>query len=117
LWQGQLTATTSDVAPIDFSSTFYSDGVTQYLEATTQCSRSGCGEFATARTHLGFVYSRLDAGSLLSEGDRQPVPVLLRVETLDMALSPEIAREQLTADMLGFLKSVNLSDLTRPYDR
>jgi exosortase J len=40
LWQGQLTAATEDVAPISFSSALYSDGATEYLEASTQCSGS-----------------------------------------------------------------------------
>jgi exosortase J len=117
VWQGQLTAATEDVAPIDFSATFYNDGVTQYLEATTQCNGSSCGEFATERTHFGFVYSHLDAQALLSEAHRQPVPVLLRVETMDTAMPADAARQQLTADMRAFLGSVKLVDLTRPYDR
>jgi len=117
LWQGQLTAKTADTTPISFSSTFYNDGVTQYLEATTQCSGASCGEYATKRTHIGFVYSRLDPKALLSDERQQPVPVLLRAETIDMALPADVARQQLTEDMRTFLSSVSLDNLTRPYDR
>ena len=116
VWQGQLNAATADT-PISFSATFYDDGVTQYLEATTECNGASCGEFATNRTHFGFIYSRLDAMSLLHEDPQQSVPVLLRAETLDMSLSSDTARQQLTSDVRAFLASVRLDELTRASER
>jgi exosortase J len=117
LWHGQLTVATAGVVPISFSSAFYNDGVTQYIEASTICSGGACGEFATERTHLGFVYTRPDPKSLLGEDPKRPVPVLLRAETLDEAMAAEAARQQLTNDLRAFLASVRLDDLTRPYSR
>ena len=117
LWQGQLTVTTANAVPVNFSSAFYNDGATQYLSASTQCSGTSCGEFATARTHFGFVYSRPDRASLLSEAPERPIPVLLRVETIDLTLPADAARQRLTVDLRAFLASVKLDDLTRPFGR
>jgi hypothetical protein len=46
-----------------------------------------------------------------------PIPVLLRIETLDESMPAEAARQQLTNDLRAFLASVRLDDLTRPYSR
>jgi exosortase J len=115
LWQGQLTVATDD-APISFNSALYSDGVTRSLEVSTMCRGGVCGEFSTDRTHFGFVYTHPDPRSLLSEDPRRPTRVLIRAETIDMALSPDATRERLTQDVRNFLASVRLDDLTRPYN-
>jgi exosortase J len=117
LWQGQLAVATADGVPINFSSAFYSDGVTQHIEAATICHGGTCGEFATERTHVGFIYTHLDSESLLSRYPKRPIPVLLRAETIDMAIPADAARQQLTGDLRAFLASVKLYDLTRPYNR
>src|ERR1035441_5590675 len=49
LWRGQLAVATADGVPINFSSAFYNDGVTQHIEAATICNGGACGEFATER--------------------------------------------------------------------
>jgi exosortase J len=117
LWQGQLAIASAGVEPISFSSAFYQDGVTQHIEAFTQCTGASCGEFATARTHFGFVYSHIDSQSLLNRTPPRQVPVLLRAETLDTTISADAARQQLTQNLRAFLASVRLDDLTRPYGR
>jgi exosortase J len=113
LWQGQLAAATAGGVPVDFSSAFYNDGVIQYVEASTLCSGGTCGEFATERTHLGFVYTRVDPKHLLSQGGQGAIRVLLRVETADMSVPSDLARVQLSKDLGAFLGSVNLDILTR----
>jgi exosortase J len=117
LWQGPLTFTDANAIPIGFNSALYSDGVTQYLEASTQCSGASCGEFATQRTHLGFVFSRPDPQSLLGDDPSRPVAVLVRAESMDPSVSPDAARRKLSTDLQAFLASVTLEDLTRPYSR
>jgi exosortase J len=117
LWQGQLTVATAAATPIDFSSAFYNDGVTRHIEASTMCRAGSCSEFTTERTHFGFVYTRLDPTSLLSQNSEFPVRVLLRAETMDLAVPNDAARRQLTDDLRGFLADVRLGDLTRPYSR
>ncbi|MGA1983119.1 MAG: exosortase J [Acidobacteriaceae bacterium] len=117
VWQGQLTVPTASDTPVSFSVAFFNDGATMYVEASTLCDAGGCGEFATARTHFGFVYNRPDTKSLLNPGARRPIPVLLRVETIDETLPSDLAREQLTGSLRAFLGSVKLDDLTRAYSR
>jgi exosortase J len=117
LWQGQLAIATAAVEPVDFSSAFYNDGVTRHIEASTVCGDVTCGEFTTERTHFGFVYTHPDPRSLLSQDSGIPVRVLLRAETIDMAVPNDAARQQLTGDLRAFLAHVKLDDLTRPYNR
>ena len=117
LWQGQLTIATADAVPINFSSALYNDGVTQFLEVSTQCSNNApCGDYATERTHFGFVYSRLDPKALLNEDGQRSIPVLVRAETAD-SIPADIARQQLTRDVTAFLASVKLDALAQPYIR
>jgi len=117
LWQGQLTVASAGVVPVNFSSAFYNDGVTRHIEASTMCRDGACGEFTTERTHFGFVYTRPDPRSLLSQSSSIPVRVLLRAETVDMVVPNDAARQQLTQDLRAFLANARLDDLTRPYSR
>jgi exosortase J len=117
LWHGQLNFATAGVAPVDFSSSFYNDGATQYIEAATICSRNGCGEFSTERTHFGFVYTRPVGKVLLDNDFGRPIPVILRIETTDVTMPAIAARQQLTQELQTFLASVRLEDLTRSYSR
>jgi exosortase J len=101
--------------PVSFSGSFFNDGATQYLEATTLCNAGSCGQTSTERTHFGLVYSLPDKTSLLSASPARSIPVLLRAETLDAAMAPEQARAELTATMQSFLSAVDVAELTRPY--
>jgi exosortase J len=116
-WQGPLTITSADAVSIGFSSALYNDGVTQYLVASTLCNGGVCDEYATKRTHFGFIYTSTNAESLLRDDPMRPVPVIIRAETLDESMPAEAARQQLTNDLRAFLASVRLDDLTRPYSR
>ena len=115
VWQGQLNMATAET-PVEFSSGFYNDGATQYLEVSTLCSGGNCGEFATERSHLGFVVSFPRFRSLVGADSMRSIRVLIRIETLNMAEPADSAREELTKEMEAFLASVKLGDLTRPYD-
>jgi exosortase J len=117
IWQGQITAKTASADPVALSAALYSNGAMRYLEASTECSRGACNEFATGRAHFGFVYSRPDPASVLNEEPRKPIRILLHAETTDMALPANVARQQLTASLLAFLASVKLEDLAQPYSR
>jgi exosortase J len=117
VWQGPLTITTADANPINFSTAFYADGVTQSLEASTQCIASSCGEVATQRTHFGLIYTRPDPTDLLSPNGDKAIPVLIRAETLDTTLPADIARQQLIQSLRSFLSTVKLNDLTQPYNQ
>lgn len=115
LWHGQLDLPTTSGQVISFSGAFFNDGATQYTEATTLCNGTACGEFSDHRTHFGLVYSRPDASSLFSRVPTRPIPIILRAETIDTTLPPDIAREQLTASLASFAKAIDLNSLTQPY--
>jgi exosortase J len=115
LWRDQLTLPTAAGLPIGFSGSFFNDGATQYLEATTICSGDSCGEYSSDRTHFGFVYSKPTSQALFTQDPQRPIPILLRVETIDTTLPAEVARQQLTTSLRAFLSSVDLNGLTKPY--
>ena len=117
LWHDQLTVPTASGKSIGFSAAFFADSAIQYLEATTVCNGSNCGEYSSNRTHFGFVYSKPDPQSLLTQNPLRPIPILFRAETTDTTLPPDEARKQLTTSISAFLSSVNLDTLTRPYRR
>ncbi len=114
IWHAELPVATA-AGPTSFSASFFADGASQYLEATTLCQGSSCGEYSSNRRHLGFVYSRPKASALLSGDPERPIPVMLRAETVDTALPADLARQQLTASTRAFTAALNLDLLTRPY--
>jgi exosortase J len=115
LWRDQLTLPTAGNVPVNFSGSFFNDGATQYLEATTVCNGGSCGEYSSDRTHFGFVYSKPDTQTLFSQDPQRPIPILLRAETIDTTLPADVARQQMTTAVRSFLASVDLDGLTQPY--
>jgi len=114
LWHDNLVLPTA-TTPNSFSASFFNDGATQYLEATTVCQGTSCGQYSTSRQHFGFVYSRPDTQTLLTQSPSRPIPVLLRTETLDTAMAPDLARTQLTGNLRDFMSAADLSTFTQPY--
>ncbi len=114
LWHGNLVFQTTD-GDTSFSGTFFNNGVSQYLEATTVCTGASCGQYSTANTHFGLIYSRPDTHSLLTQSPTRPIPILLRTETLDTQMSAESARSMLTASLGSFLAEAKISSFTEPY--
>ncbi len=114
VWHAELPVSTA-AGPTSFSASFFADGATQYLEATTLCQGGSCGEYSDNRRHFGLVYSRPTAAALFSRDPERPIPVMLRAETRDTALPADLARQQLTDATRTFLASLDLNDLTRPY--
>ena len=117
IWHSQQIFPTAGDGSVSFSASFFNDGATQYFEATTLCNGSSCGEYSSPRGHFGFVYSKPHPETLLSQNPERPIPILLRAETIDTTLPPEVARQQLGADLTAFLSGISLESLTRPYRR
>jgi exosortase J len=117
LWRDQITLQTAGGVTVGFSGSFFNDGATQYLEATTICNGGSCGEYSSDRTHFGFVYSKPTSRSLFSQDPQRPIPILLKAETIDTTLPAEVARRQLLTAMRSFLSAVDLDGLTQPYRR
>ncbi len=117
LWHDQMDLPTSGGQSISFSSSLYNDGATQFLEATTLCTGTGCGEYASNRTHFGLVYSRPDPQQVFSRDPVRPIPILIRADTVATTLPADVAREQLSIAVRSFVASINLNALTQPYRR
>jgi len=98
---------------VNFNSAQYFDGETHVLEASTQCAGGSCDEFATARTHFGLIYTRLDRDSLF-ENPARSLPVVVRAELPNDRISAKGARMQLSASVMSFINAINLAELTRP---
>lgn len=113
VWHGELQAATARGTEA-FSASFFNNGATQYLELTTLCTESGCGEHTAGSPTLGFIYSRPAPFSTLAGTVHRPIPVMLKVETLDTAMPAELARTQLTAAMRRFLASLDLQAIAHP---
>jgi exosortase J len=114
LWHGDMAEATAGGA-VNFSGSFFNDGATQYLEATTVCMGESCGQYSTNRTHFGFVYSRPDTRTVLGQSPRRPIPVLLRTETLNTAAAADAARAELAGNLTKFLAGADLAEFTKPY--
>ena len=115
LWHDQLTIPTATGTSTGFSAAFFADSAVQYLEATTICNGANCGEYSSARTHFGFVYSKPDPHSLLTQNPLRSIPILFRAETTDTTLAPDEARRQLSVSITTFISSIDLNTLTQPY--
>ena len=117
LWHDQLTVEMANHVSVGFSAALYNNGSVQYLEATTVCSGSHCGEYASDRRSFGFVYSKPDTRALLAQDPQRTIPILLKAESLDTTMLPEVAQAQLSAQMRSFLEAADLDALVRPYRR
>jgi exosortase J len=115
LWRDQLTLPALGNVAISFSGSFFNDGATQYLEATTICNGASCGEYSSDRAHFGLVYSKPTTQALFSQDPQRPIPILLKAETIDTTLPADVARQQMIAAVRTFVASVDLDGLTQPY--
>ena len=117
IWHGEQSFSTAGDGSTSFSASFFNDGVSQYMEATTLCNGTSCGEYSTAPGRMGIVFSRPHPETLLSQNAQRPIPILLKVETIDTTLPVDVARGQLSSDLTSFLSAVSLESITRPYRR
>jgi len=116
IWQGTIDLPSVERTPESFSANMYNDGASQYVEASTQCTLAGCGEYTAMHAHFGFIFSRPDAKTLLQQpGDSKPLPVLLRAETTDVSMPKDAAREMLLGELRGFASGISLAELTQEY--
>ncbi len=114
IWHGPLTLPTA-AAVTSLSASLFNSGATQYLEAASVCTGSTCNQSSTEHTHFGLIYSRPSTHDLLTQDPERPIPILLRAEIPDAALSPTQARIELTQSLTNFLSGADLADFTKPY--
>ncbi|HEY0307098.1 MAG TPA: exosortase J [Acidobacteriaceae bacterium] len=114
IWQGTVNLPSAGHAEESFSASMYNDGVSQFVEASTQCTLAGCGQYTVVRSHFGIIFSLPHAGALLQQ-ESKPLPVLLRAETTDVAMPREAARTMLLGELRGFVSEIDLAELTSEY--
>lgn len=113
-WHGQIVAA-SPGGEIDLTSATYNNGVTQRLEASTVCDAGVCRQYSQTTQHVTLLYARPHR-TVPMEADRtRPVPVLLKVESLDVLSPTSVVEPQLTAALKAFLAQANLVQITAPY--
>jgi exosortase J len=116
IWQSTVNLPSADHTDESFSASMYNDGVSQFVEASTQCTLAGCGEYTAMRSHFGIIFSLPHAGALLQQPDEaKPLPILLRVETIDVAQPKDAARALLLNELRIFVSEISLAQLTAQY--
>jgi exosortase J len=95
----------------------YNDGATQKLEASTVCDAGSCKQYSETSSHVTLVYSHPHRDMPLQADTERPVPILLKVETLDTMTPVNVIEPQLAATLERFLKTADLNALTAPYGK
>jgi exosortase J len=113
-WHGQI-ATASPGGEIDLTSAAYNNGVTQRLEASTVCDAGACRQYSQTTQHVTLVYARPHRELPMSADRTRPVPVLLKVESLDVLSPTSVIEPQLAQSLKAFLAETNLVQITAPY--
>ena len=114
IWHGPVSLSSPN-GIVTLSASLFNNGATQYLEASTICTNVSCNESSTDRTRFGLIYSRPAARDLLTQNPTRPIPILLRAETSDAALSTAQAREELTQSLTQFLTGADLLAFAKRY--
>jgi len=93
----------------------YNDGATQVLEASTVCDNGTCRQYSQTSQHVTVIYARPHRGVPLQSNETRPIPLMLKVESLDVLASPSVMEPQLQSTLIAFLKDADLLTLTAPY--
>lgn len=115
-WHGQIVTATAG-GQVELTAAAYNDGVTQKLEASTVCDNGTCRQYSETSQHVTVIYARPHRGLPLQSDTTRPIPVLLKVETLDTTSPVNVIEPQLAATLAEFLKDANLSALTFPFSK
>jgi exosortase J len=113
-WHGQIAAP-SPGGEIDLSAATYNDGVTQRLEASSVCDAGACRQYSQTTQHITLLYARPHRDLPLESDRTRPVPVLLKLESLDVVAPASVVGPQLAAALRNFLAQANLVRITAPY--
>jgi len=115
-WHGQIVTPTSG-GDVELTAATYNDGATQELEASTVCDQGACRQYSETTRHVTLVYARPHRGMPLEADTTRPIPIMLKVESLDTMTPASVMEPQLMATLAAFLKDANLLTLTAPYAR
>jgi len=115
-WHGQIVTPTAG-GGVELTAATYNDGATQKLEASTVCDQDACRQSSESTQHVTLIYARPHRGMPLQADTTRPVPIMLKVESLDAMAPVSVMEPQLMATLAAFLKDANLLALTAPYAR
>ena len=113
-WHGQI-ATQSPGGEIDLTAAAYNNGVTQRLEASTVCDAGACRQYSETSQHVTLVYARPHRELPMGADRTRPVPILIKVESLDVLTPTSVIEPQLATVVKNFLAEANLVQITAPY--
>ena len=113
-WHGQIAAA-SPGGEIDLTSAAYNNGVTQRLEASTVCDAGACRQYSETTQHVTLVYARPHRELPMDADRTRPVPVLLKVESLDVVSPTSRCRTAACRGPQGLSRQANLVQITAPY--
>lgn len=113
-WHGEIVTPTPG-GHIDLTAAAYNNGVTQRLEASTVCDAGACRQYSETTQHVTLVYARPHREIPMQADRTRPVPVLLKVESLDVLSPTSVVEPQLAAALKDFLAQANLVQITAPY--
>ena len=115
-WHGQIVTATAG-GRVELTAAAYNDGRTQKLEASTVCDNGACRQYSETGQHVTIIYARPHRGVPLQSDTTRPIPVLLKVESLDTTSPVSVIEPQLAATLAEFLKGANLPALTSPFSK
>jgi exosortase J len=115
-WHGQMAAATA-AGEAELTVAAYNDGATQKIEASTVCDNGACRQYSQTSQHVTLIYARPHRGVPLQSDTTRPIPVMLKVESLDTMTPVSVMEPQLAATLMLFLKGADLPALTAPYSR
>jgi exosortase J len=115
-WHGQLTTATA-AGEIELTMAAYNDGATQKLEASTVCDNGSCHQYSETSQHVTLIYARPHRGVPLQSDTTRPIPVMLKVESLDTMTPVNVMEPQLAATLTEFLKGADLPAIISPYSK
>jgi exosortase J len=113
-WHGQIAAA-SPGGEIDLTSAAYNNGVTQRLEASTVCDAGACRQYSETSQHVTLVYAHPHRELPMTVDRTRPVPVLLKIESLDVLSPTSVIEPKLADNLKAFLREANLVQITAPY--
>jgi exosortase J len=115
-WHGQLEAPSAS-GPVELTIVMYNDGAVQKLEASTVCDSGACKQYSQTSSHVTMVYSAPHRDVPLQADPGRPVPLLLKVESLDTMAPVGVVEPQMAATLERFLKTADLAALAAPYGK
>jgi exosortase J len=115
-WHGQIVAPT-DGEPVELTAATYNNGAIQELEASTVCDNGACRQHSESSQHVTLIYARPHRGVPLQSDTTRPIPLMLKVESLDTMTPASVMEPQLAATLSSFLKGADLLTLTAPYGK